>query len=108
MLRTRHAVEMERGMHMIKATSAWGKAFVLVVALSLTGCGSVMNLLCDNKVYGGVANDLNDLSSETAGYKALTVVDLPLSFVVDTVTLPYTLPSHYLFDVGRTCRFASF
>lgn len=97
----------------MNSTNVARGALLLGLSFGLSGCGSILNLACDNKPYGGVASDLDDLSPKrggdsSIGGKVFGVVDLPFSFVVDTVTLPYTLPSHYFFDVGRTCRWASF
>ena len=78
----------------------------MVVALSLTGCGTVMTL-SQNKnvrpelrryVYGGVRTDYWVISVSGGVYggqpvfKCLTVLDLPLSAAADTVCLPYTIP----------------
>jgi uncharacterized protein YceK len=80
----------------------------VALALSLTGCGTAANLTFPEKVmipgpprmevYGGVGNDvrwIKDLAA-TRGPIALLlaaglVLDLPLSAVADTLTLPVTL-----------------
>lgn len=63
----------------------------LVLAMVLTGCGSIMNF--DHydggpRVYGGVRLDASGSlwSDDVVGY-----VDLPFSFVVDTALLPIYL-----------------
>jgi uncharacterized protein YceK len=76
------------------------------VALSLAGCGTVDNLCLPNPetgkvplhVYGGVEADVDFLNEDhpkseaiKAVFGPLTVIDLPLSFLSDTVTLPITL-----------------
>jgi uncharacterized protein YceK len=79
---------------------------IVALALSLTGCGTVDNLCLPNPesgkiplhVYGGVEADMDFLTEEhprsetvKAVFTPLTILDLPLSFVGDTVTLPVTL-----------------
>ncbi len=93
----------------MSSKTIWQRAVLCGMSFSLWGCASVMNLACDNKPYGGVAGEVEVWTShptETPGLFALSVVDLPFSFVVDTVALPYTLVSHYGFDVGKECLFA--
>ena len=87
----------------------WQRAVLCGMSLSLLGCASVMNLVCDNKPYGGVTEDVKVWTGEPApspGLFIFSVVDLPFTFVVDTVALPYTLVSHYGFDVGKECLIA--
>jgi uncharacterized protein YceK len=67
----------------------------------LSGCGTASNFYGrapDARVYGGVRQDWASLQmvarDETAmswPYAPLVAVDLPLSAVGDTLTLPYTL-----------------
>jgi uncharacterized protein YceK len=79
---------------------------VVGVALSLAGCGTVDNLCLPNPeagkvplhVYGGVEADVDFLNEDhpkseavKAVFGPLTVIDLPLSFIGDTITLPITL-----------------
>jgi len=78
---------------------------VLSVVLVLTGCGATMNLSREGRVYGGVMFDTEyaryayyHMSHEKRVTKwvgvpliLLCVVDLPMSFAVDTLTLPYTI-----------------
>jgi uncharacterized protein YceK len=87
---------------------------VLIVSFCLGGCGTMGNVWCccksgEEKVYGGVANDLEALgngarhichpeSPADAAFYALVLplffaVDLPLSLVGDTLTLPITIPA---------------
>lgn len=51
------------------------------------------------RIYGGVRLDLESLGAQGIGpislpwiYNVLTVIDLPFSFVLDTVLLPITVP----------------
>ncbi|WP_406706111.1 YceK/YidQ family lipoprotein [Sodalis sp.] len=64
--------------------------FCLVFAalLLLTGCGSIISRTVPgqghgNQFYPGVQWDLRDTA-----WKYLTIIDLPLSMVVDTLLLP--------------------
>ena len=87
---------------------------VYLVAMSVTGCGTVCNLAGgvvhpdhEPKVYGGVQRDLNIIESvvesgpsseQKCNPKAylflvpLAATDPVLSFVADTITLPITIP----------------
>lgn len=64
----------------------------LLLGLSLSailcGCGTMDNMTGggERRVYGGVRNDLQHVSSGKAG----AILDVPLSAVGDTVTLPIT------------------
>lgn len=81
-------------------------AVIVAVVLSLCGCGTVRNLSEQKEVYGGVKLD-NEMGVRyrerrpkddeydivNAACWAATVVDLPLSIVGDTLSLPFVL--HY-------------
>ena len=64
------------------------KTFIFLTALIvLSGCGSVVKLIDPTEkytAYEGVAYDL-----EMAQQWGLPILDLPLSFLLDTVLLPY-------------------
>ena len=64
------------------------KTFIFLTALIvLSGCGSVVKLIDPTEkytAYPGVAYDL-----EMAQQWGLPILDLPLSFLLDTVLLPY-------------------
>jgi uncharacterized protein YceK len=73
---------------------------VLVSALPLSGCGTIRNLSSESpSPYGGVEKCLNDPVHVNPGANlqgqgvlvllALLAADLPLSFLADTLTLPY-------------------
>lgn len=64
---------------------------LLCLAMSLTGCGTIISLSeQDYSVYAGVTKDFNAI--QDGGIIAvLAVIDLPLSFVLDTLVLPITL-----------------
>jgi uncharacterized protein YceK len=73
-----------------------------LTSCGITGCGSVFNLgftPCGvnhdaGHIYGGVRNDVGLICGPHAGVaiRAFGAVDLPLSFAVDTVTLPLVVP----------------
>ena len=64
---------------------------LVVLLVNLTACGTIINLgKGDYTVYGGVRNDFNVIQ-EGGVLGVLAVLDLPLSFVFDTLILPVTL-----------------
>lgn len=64
--------------------------FVIFIA-NLTACGTIINLTQgDYAVYGGVKNDFSAIQ-DGGVFGVLAVIDLPLSFVFDTLLLPVTL-----------------
>jgi len=67
----------------------------LVVALTLpTGCVSVLSTATDPQPYGGVrlaAEVIGDGSPTLGGVPVLVALDLPLTALLDTLLLPYTL-----------------
>ncbi|MBF0785692.1 YceK/YidQ family lipoprotein [Muribacter muris] len=61
------------------------------LVLQLTACGTVISFAeNDYRVYGGVRRDFQAIQ-EGSVLGVLAVVDLPLSFVMDTLALPVTL-----------------
>ena len=68
------------------------KLCCIVIAVSnLTACGTMINLAQgDFNVYGGVRNDLSVIQAGGV-LGVLAIVDLPLSFMLDTLLLPITL-----------------
>ena len=87
---------------------SFGVALVAALGFSLTGCGTVMNFMepgtaglpenaGEKSIYGGIGCDIELISSSEWFWekmKALILaglIDLPLSFVMDTVTLPITI-----------------
>lgn len=68
------------------------KSLLLVtLVLQLTACGTIISLTQDDyRVYSGVSRDLHTIQ-EGGVLSVLAVVDLPLSFVLDTLMLPVTL-----------------
>ncbi len=81
-------------------------------AVGLGGCGTSLNLDGESRVYGGVVQDFqiakdrlaqaaNSSRPGTPGsspawnltVSALALVDLPLSLLGDTLTLPFTIPT---------------
>ena len=66
-------------------------ALFAIILANLTACGTIINLSQgDYAVYGGVRNDLSAIQNGGA-FGILAVIDLPLSFVLDTLILPVTL-----------------
>lgn len=66
-------------------------AFAAVSASLLTGCGTVLSMMAqDYSVYGGVNRDFSAIQNGGV-VGVLAVIDLPLSFVLDTLLLPVTL-----------------
>lgn len=64
---------------------------LLYIILSLTACGTITSLAeKDYGVYAGVIKDFH-LMQEGGVFSVLAVIDLPLSFVLDTLMLPVTL-----------------
>jgi uncharacterized protein YceK len=65
-------------------------ATVIVLALALSGCATTVTVFeedPDNLVYSGARRDLDGWVFIHGGF-----LDLPFSFVADTVLLPYTIP----------------
>ena len=64
----------------------------------LTGCGTFVNFKDDPKIYGGVQFDadmIHTIKSDEKMVKSLAAVyavDMPLSFVGDTLALPVVIP----------------
>ncbi|AVI99350.1 TPA: YceK/YidQ family lipoprotein [Haemophilus influenzae] len=64
------------------------KTFIFLTALIvLSGCGSVVKLIDPTEKYTAYAGVDYDL--EMAQQWGLPILDLPLSFLLDTVLLPY-------------------
>ncbi|HGO5856968.1 TPA: YceK/YidQ family lipoprotein [Mannheimia haemolytica] len=65
--------------------------FLLYLMFHLTACGTVLSLVeQDYRVYAGVIKDFQ-VMQEGGIFAVLAVIDLPLSFVLDTLMLPVTL-----------------
>lgn len=94
------------------------RMLLLIVVLTVNGCGTIGNLQDRDKVYGGLRLDgkeafraCNDLIhppqrpdysvKQNAAIIVLASIDLPLSALADTATLPITIPTsihHWLKD----------
>ncbi|AUI65460.1 MULTISPECIES: YceK/YidQ family lipoprotein [Glaesserella] len=65
--------------------------FIAFFTLNLTACGTITSLAeSDYSVYAGVSKDFRAIQ-EGGVFSVLAVIDLPLSFVLDTLMLPVTL-----------------
>jgi uncharacterized protein YceK len=82
-------------------------AAIAMLAVSLGGCGTIFNLVPrghgmredfgQTKIYGGLGIDAGVLGQADWVWMKLwaillMTVEMPLSFVLDTVTLPVTIP----------------
>lgn len=66
------------------------KIILIFIAFStLSGCGTIVKLVDPTESYSAYAGATYDL--EMAQEWGLPILDLPLSFLLDTVLLPYTL-----------------
>lgn len=66
------------------------KIFLILTALlSLSGCGTIVSLINPSEPYGVYAGTKYDLAM--AKKWGLPILDLPLSFLLDTALLPYAL-----------------
>jgi len=68
--------------------------------ISTAGCGTIANFATQPhgpSIYGGIVGDVELMSNSTANGKSfgmvLGVLDFPLSLVLDTATLPFTILS---------------
>lgn len=64
---------------------------IFYITLNLSACGTMISLIeKDYKIYAGVTRDIYAI--QEGGIIAIfAVIDLPLSFVLDTLMLPITL-----------------
>lgn len=65
-------------------------ALLSALALVLSGCATTVTVFDedpDNLVYSGTRRDLDGWALAHGGF-----LDLPFSFVFDTILLPYTIP----------------
>lgn len=68
------------------------RTFICILfSFLLSGCGTVLSMMeNDYAIYAGVSRDLSTIQ-EGGIFSVLAVIDLPLSFVLDTLMLPVTL-----------------
>jgi uncharacterized protein YceK len=82
--------------------------FIAITVFSQTGCGTILNFwapeghgdrgdLGHMRIYGGVVIDARTLSEaqwpwEKLGTILVLIIEFPLSLVMDTATLPVTIP----------------
>jgi len=85
-----------------------GITFVAIAVISQMGCGTILNFWSSNghgyredygqmEIYGGVSIDAQALSEAQWPWQKLwgilvLTIEFPLSLVMDTVTLPVTIP----------------
>jgi len=74
---------------------------ILLCAFALQGCGTVANMADkDTTPYGGVKKAASGFTGSCHSFdcagkvfsQVFAIIDIPLSIVFDTVTLPYTIP----------------
>ncbi|MGR3807237.1 Uncharacterized conserved protein YceK [Pasteurella testudinis DSM 23072] len=65
------------------------KLILLLFCLSLGGCGTIVALINPSQPYSAYAGVKYDY--EMAKSWGLPILDLPLSFILDTALLPYAL-----------------
>ncbi|AKO37416.1 hypothetical protein RZ65_05030 [[Haemophilus] ducreyi] len=71
--------------------SFFKKILLALCSVYLTACGTAISLAeRDYRVYGGVKRDFETIQEGTL-WSMAAVVDVPLSFVLDTLVLPLTL-----------------
>lgn len=81
----------------MKDSGRFRRAFTALALLVLTGCGTIQDLIYEQRIYGGVRRDLELRSFPRPGpigndpTSLLLIIDLPFCFVADTLLLPYTL-----------------
>ena len=65
---------------------------IILLAFIMSGCVSVFERSSNNGrytyAYTGVRSDLDELSNKDSLISPLIIIDLPFSFVLDTVLLP--------------------
>ncbi len=80
---------MNFGRKMKKQISKW--LILAFFIVNLTACGTITSLAeSDYSVYAGVSRDFQAIQ-EGGIFSVVAVIDLPLSFVLDTLMLPVTL-----------------
>lgn len=72
------------------------KALTVLALLALGGCAAIDDLVCEQRVYGGTRSILPELDEParlgpcfSPGW--LSAFDLPCSFALDTLFLPFTV-----------------
>lgn len=79
------------------------KTSLLALALTvlLAGCGTIADMAVDQRIYGGIQQDVHLIENPTLPKTSppeyffpliiIGALDVPLSFVLDTVLLPVTI-----------------
>lgn len=65
------------------------KLILLLVCLPLSGCGTIVSLINPTEPYSAYAGVKYDY--HMAQKWGLPILDIPLSFILDTALLPYAL-----------------
>jgi uncharacterized protein YceK len=68
-------------------------ALALLIVFALGGCGSIYNIDDRHEPMGGVKTDL-EIGFGVPLLLPLLPMDLPLSFAIDLVSLPWVIPAH--------------
>ena len=72
-------------------TKIFTKLAFVICCINLTACGTITSLAKENySPYAGVVLDFK-MMQEGGILSVLSVIDLPLSFILDTLMLPVTL-----------------
>ena len=77
------------------------RLFALSLSVMLAGCGTIADIAVDQRIYGGIQQDVHLIenpylpkTSPPEYFFPLIIIgaiDVPLSFVLDTVLLPVTI-----------------
>ena len=76
----------------------FGRPLAALFLIVLAGCGTIQDLIHEQRVYGGVRRDLELRSFPRSGPIGndptflLLIIDLPFCVVADTLLLFYTIP----------------
>ena len=86
----------------------------ITLLIFLQGCSSIGTIAANKeefdcepefnipRIYSGVANDIRYLRSEKFTDEGIVILDLPFSFVADTIALPYTIYTQIRY--GNLCN----
>ena len=75
-------------------------ALILITQINISGCGTLISIVDEGsknnppgQVYGGVKMNIGELQDKEMVpiLKIVNIIDLPLSAILDTLLLPFTL-----------------